>query len=112
MINILKGIGLFVLVVIGSLVSLVFGDVEWTRFKGTVKAINLKASTITIQNSDGDVFTVPIDYQVLITDTKRKAPHVLKDIQLNDKVTLIKVISDKPKEDYDDLVPYRGMDKK
>ncbi len=82
-------------------------DLDWTRFSGTVKSINLKASTITIQNKDGDLFTIPVDYQVKIIDGK--AIKRLQDISLDNKVTLIRTPSEKPKEDMpDDLVPYKG----
>ncbi len=85
------------------------GEVEWTRFKGTVKAVNLKSPSITLQNSDGDLFTVPIDYQVKIID-KKNVLHVIKDVEIDDKITLLRVISEKPVEDTEGLVPYRGLD--
>lgn len=89
-----------------------FADVEWTRFKGTVKAVNLKAHTLTIQNTDGDLFTIPIDYQVTIVDRKN-VMRDLKDVQFDTKVVLLRVISEKPtalEESDPGLVPYRGMD--
>lgn len=92
---------------IGSL--LWAADVEWTRLKGTVKSINLKASTLMIVNSDGDPLTIPIDYQVKIID-KKNTIHRLQDTELDSKITLIRTISEKPVEEADGLLPYRGMD--
>ena len=78
--------------------------IDWTRLKGTVKSVNLKASTLRIQNSDGDVFDVPIDYQVKIIE-KKEAGKQLKDVQLDSKVTLIRTPSEQPKEDTEGMVP-------
>jgi hypothetical protein len=83
------------------------GEVEWARFKGTVKEVNLKERTVKLQNKDGDLFTVPVDFQVKIVD-KKNVLRELKDLELDDPVTLIKVISEKPKEDSEGLVPYSG----
>ena len=72
--------------------------VDWVRFTGTVKAINLKASTLTIQVKDGDLITIPIDYQVKIAD-KGGDIRSLKDIQLDQKVTLTRTPAEMPRDD-------------
>ncbi len=77
---------------------------EWTRLSGTVKAVNLKASTLTIQNRDGDLLTVPIDYQVSITD-KHEEIRTLKTVRLDDKVILVRIQSDAPVDDTSGLAP-------
>lgn len=78
--------------------------IDWTRMKGTVTGINMHAYTMTLRDHDGNIFTVPIDYQVQIIDSKNVA-HVLKDVRLDDKVTLIHILTDKPPEDTEGLVP-------
>ena len=78
--------------------------IEWVRFSGTVKAINLKTSTITIQNRDGDLITIPIDYQVQIAD-KGGDIRQLKALVLNEKVTLTRTPSEPPKDDTEGLAP-------
>ena len=77
---------------------------EWTRFSGVVKAVNLKAASVTIQNTDGDLLTIPIDYQVRIGGKKGET-RTLKELQLDDKVTLIRIPADKPVEETEGLVP-------
>jgi hypothetical protein len=72
--------------------------VEWTRFSGTVKVINLKNNTLTLQEKNGDLLYVPIDYQIKILE-KGDELRALKDLKLDDKVTLIKVQADAPAED-------------
>lgn len=86
-------------------------DLDWARFTGKVKAINLKASTVTIQNDEGDLFTIPVDYQVtlIIGKGKHAASKGLKDVLLDDRITLIRTPAEKPKDDMEGLVPYRGM---
>lgn len=79
-------------------------DVEWTRLRGTVKAINLKSSSLTIQNGDGDLISVPIDYQVKILE-KRGDITTLGRLQLDQKVMLIRIPIEKPKEELEGLVP-------
>jgi len=66
--------------------------IDWTRLAGTVKAINLKDSSITIQNRDGDLLTVPIDYQIKITE-KHDELRSIGNLHLDDKVTLIRIQS-------------------
>lgn len=72
--------------------------VEWTRLSGTVKIINLKAETVTIQNKDGDLLSVPIDYQVKITE-KGGELRDLKHLSLDEKIVLTRIQSDIPKDD-------------
>ena len=71
---------------------------DWTRLSGTVKAFNYRDSTVTIQNRDGDLLTVPIDYQVRIVD-KGKEPLDLKKLVLDQKVVLLRTVMDKPVDD-------------
>ena len=72
--------------------------VQWTRFTGTVKAINLKTASVTLQLKGGDLVTVPVDYQVKIKE-KGDIFRELKDLQLDDKVTLTLVPSEQSKEE-------------
>ena len=76
--------------------------VEWTRFSGTVKAVNLKASTVTLQDKNGDLFTIPVDYQVNIVE-KSGDIRALKDVHLDEKVTLTRIQFEQPKEDTEGL---------
>ena len=66
----------------------VFGsDVLWSRFKGTVKAINGKTSTVTIQNGEGDLITVKVDNDVILGRGKEEIK--LSDVKIDDKLILI-----------------------
>ena len=64
----------------------VAADVSWTRFKGKVKAIDQKASRITIQNGEGDLIGVKVDEDVSIVTGKEK--RALKEIEIDDKIVL------------------------
>lgn len=77
---------------------------DWTRLSGTVKGVNLKDSTLTIQDKEGDLLIVPIDYQVKIIE-KSGGRKELKTISLDDKVTLTRTPMEKPKEDSEGLAP-------
>lgn len=72
--------------------------VEWTRLSGTVKAINLKAGTVTIQNRDGDLLTIPIDYQITMME-KHQEMRSLKTLHLDEKITLLRVPAEAPIDD-------------
>lgn len=72
--------------------------IDWTRLSGQVKAINLKDSTVTIQNRDGDLLAVPIDYQIKVTE-KHGELKSLSSLQLDEKITLIRIQSIQPKEE-------------
>ncbi len=72
--------------------------IDWTRLAGTVKAINLKESSVTIQNRDGDLLTIPVDYQIKITE-KHGELRSLANLQLDEKVTLIRIQSVQPKDE-------------
>lgn len=72
--------------------------IEWTRIAGTVKVINLRDSTVTLQNRDGDLLTVPVDYQVKITE-KHGELRDLKHLALDERITLTRIVA--PKEDPD-----------
>lgn len=67
--------------------SAAFGsEISWSRFKGTVKAIDYKASTLTIQNSEGDLVGIKVNGDVTIRQGKDDVP--LSKVQIDDKVTL------------------------
>lgn len=66
--------------------------VDWTRFSGTVKSVNPKESTVTIETRDGDLLVIPVDFQVKITE-KRGEIRPLSGLKLDEKVTLIRVQS-------------------
>lgn len=71
---------------------------DWTRLKGTVKSVNLKDSTVTIMNRDGDLMVVPVDYQVKLVE-KNDEMRDLRHLVLDEKVTLIKTLQEKPQDD-------------
>ena len=71
---------------------------QWTRVAGTVKAIDLKDQTVTIQDRDGDLLVVPVDYQVKIRERHGEL-RGLAQLQLDEKIVLTRVISDKPVPD-------------
>ncbi len=73
--------------------------VEWTRLAGKVKAINLRDSTVTIQDHDGDLMTVPIDYQVVIMRNKNELMKNARYLALDDKIILIRTPQEKPADD-------------
>ena len=62
-------------------------DVQWSRFRGTVKSINGKTSSLTIQNKEGDLFTIKVDEDVEIVSGKEVKK--LRDIAIDDKVVLV-----------------------
>jgi hypothetical protein len=78
--------------------------IEWTRLSGKVKIVNLKAGTVTLQDRDGNLLTVPIDYQVTIVE-RHGETRTLKSLQLDEKVTLTRVQSEAPREDSEGLQP-------
>ncbi len=66
--------------------------VDWTRFSGTVKALNMKENTVTIENRDGDLLVIPIDFQVKITERHGELLG-FSSLKLDEKITLIRVQS-------------------
>jgi len=62
-------------------------DVQWTRFRGQVKAVNYKTATLTLE-SNGDLVTVKIDDDVTILRGK-EAIDKISGVLIDDKVTLI-----------------------
>jgi hypothetical protein len=80
------------------LISAICMCVGWTRLTGRVKGINLKDSTVTIQDRDNDLLTIPVDYQVKIIE-KHDELRDLKHLVLDDKITLINTPAEKPKDD-------------
>jgi hypothetical protein len=93
------------LLTVGLAVAACLPCVEWTRLSGTVKGINLRSSTLTIQNRDGDLLTVPVDYQVKIVE-KHGEIRDLKALALDEKVTLLRVPAEAPApEDMTGMAP-------
>ena len=91
------GIYIAIAIVIGLAVWVFAAPVEWTRFKGTVKALDQKAKKVTLANKDGDIFTVLVDNDVIVVVGKEERQ--LKDVGLDDKVTLLRIPkADPPKE--------------
>ena len=78
--------------------------IDWTRLTGTVKAVNLKDSTVTIQNKEGDLLTVPVDYQVTMIE-KHDEVRSLKTLHIDEKITLTRIQAEKPREDSEGLQP-------
>ncbi len=70
----------------------------WTRLSGKVKIINLRDSSVTIMTRDGDLLTIPYDYQVKIFE-KHGEMRELKNLALDEKITLINTPADKPKDE-------------
>ena len=83
-------------------------EVEWTRFIGRVKAINLKAQTVTIQDRDGNLYTIPVDYQVKMLNKEHELL-TLKNLDIDQKITLIRVPAEAPRDDSEGLVPFGGV---
>lgn len=80
---------------------------EWTRMTGTVKSVDLKDSTVTIENREGDLFTVPIDkWQTRIMKKGSDLVGIgLKDLKLDEKVTITRIQAEPPKDDTEGLAP-------
>ncbi len=78
--------------------------IDWTRLSGTVKSVNLKDSTVTIQNREGDLLTIPVDYQVSILE-KHGEIRGLKTLHIDEKITLTRIQAEKPREDSEGLQP-------
>lgn len=77
---------------------------DWTRLKGTVKAVNLRDSTVTLENRDGDLMIVPVDYQVKLIE-KNDEMRDLRHLVLDEKITLIKTPQEKPIDDTSGMAP-------
>lgn len=80
--------------VLGGLLALVLwvfwahaADVAWSRFRGTIKAVNHKTGVVTLQNKDGDVFNIKVDADVTVVVGKEE--RAFKDVRIDDKVTLL-----------------------
>jgi hypothetical protein len=74
-------------------------EVDWTRFKGTVKGLNLKSNRITVQNAEGDLLGLQVNDDVKILRGKESAEVKLGDVRLDDRVILIHIPADKPKQE-------------
>lgn len=61
-------------------------DVSWTRFKGTVKMLDLDKNRVTIQNESSDLITIPVDGNVRIFEGKDQV--ALDKLKLDDKIML------------------------
>lgn len=77
--------------------------VDWTRFVGRVKKVDLQNSAVTIENNDGDILTVPYDYQVTIFvgDEPVHDLKALVQVKRNAKITLTRTPQEKPVSDND-----------
>lgn len=82
----LKVIQISCVVCLFTLIS-AFADVQWSRFNGKVKGINGKTSQLTIQNKEGDLFTVKVDADVIIV--KGKEVVLMKDVRMDENVSLL-----------------------
>jgi Cu/Ag efflux protein CusF len=71
-------------------------EVQWTRFRGVVKGLDLKANRVTIQNGERDLVTIQVTDDVKVQRGKDDVK--LGDIRLDDKVVLVHIPTDKPKE--------------
>ncbi len=83
--------------------------IDWTRLSGTVKAINLKDSTVTIQMNDKAILTIPVDYQVKITENHGEMRGI-STLHLDDKITLIRIPAPEPPkvENFDEMNKLKG----
>lgn len=71
-------------------------DVQWNRFRGKVKSVNYRLSTLTL-DSAGDVITVKIDDDVTVLSGRDTVK--LEDVKIDDKVTLLYAPKAPPKKD-------------
>lgn len=81
-----KGAKRLILLVVLAATAARASDVQWTRFRGKVKAVNYKISSVTLQ-SNGDLVTVKVDDDVTIYEGKEAVK--LTGVLIDDKVTLI-----------------------
>lgn len=72
-----------VIILTGSLFA---SDVQWTRFKGIVKALDLDKSRVTMMDDAGDLIGVPVDGNVRIFLGKDQV--ALDKLKLDDKIQL------------------------
>lgn len=78
---------IFLALFLASLISTAYAaDIQWTRFKGQVKALDLKANRITLQNKEGDLVGVFIDGDVRISRGSNEV--ALGDVQMDDKIVV------------------------
>jgi hypothetical protein len=82
-----KGMAMVVVTMLGVCVAVASATVQWSRFKGTVKSVNGKTSTVTIQNREGDLLTVAIteDVQIFVGKEVKQ----LREVSIDEKVTLV-----------------------
>lgn len=74
-------------------------SVQWTRFTGVVKALNLRESSLTLELKGGEIVTIPVDYQVKIKTKKDSVVRQLKDLELDDKVVVTQIPAAEPPKD-------------
>jgi Cu/Ag efflux protein CusF len=72
-----------VIILAGSLMA---SDVQWTRFRGTVKALDLDKGRVTIQDESGDLLGIPVDANVRIFEGKDQVS--IDKLQLDAKIQL------------------------
>jgi hypothetical protein len=83
-------------------------DVEWSRFVGRAKLLNMAEQKIGILNSDGDLVIVPVTRDVRIYVGKEEL--ALNRIPLHSKVTLIRIPELRINSDTEGLVPPEVME--
>ena len=82
--------------------------IEWTKLKGTVKAIDQMHSTITIVDRNGGLLKVPMDYQVQIIDKHGEIVTSFKRLKLDNEVTLINTPMEPPPKEEETPFPEHG----
>jgi hypothetical protein len=96
------------MVIIAILISLapLSADVQWSRLNGTVKGINGKRSEITVQNKEGDLLTITVTDDVSIV--RKKDVVKLKDVAIDDRVTLVNIPKAPAPKEGEDENAYTG----
>ena len=81
-------VALLVTVIASSLGAFSFAadSVVWTRFRGVVKGLDYRQQFVTLQMKDGDIIGVHVTSDITILDGKDEK--ALKDVRLDDKITL------------------------
>lgn len=63
-------------------------EIQWTRFIGTIKAVNSKSQMLTIEDQQGDLLSLHIDADVDVLKGKDPVGKFI-DLKLGDKITLL-----------------------
>ena len=62
-------------------------EIQWTRFRGKVKAINYKTQDLMLQNNEGDMISLKVTDDVAIFDGKEVKK--LGEVSIDEKVSLL-----------------------